>query len=84
MLGFYVKADSSITSIKEPKDVAGLKVITGAEQGLIVLMMSATVIYVARSPPGDSGLMEGAPPPHARRPSESGRSLHERAVPDSA
>ena len=30
VLGFYVKADSPITSIKEPKDVAGLKVITGA------------------------------------------------------
>lgn len=30
VLGFYVKKDSSITSIKEPKDVAGLKVITGA------------------------------------------------------
>ncbi len=30
VLGFYVKADSRITSIKEPKDVAGLKVITGA------------------------------------------------------
>ena len=30
VLGFYVKADSKITSIKEPKDVAGLKVITGA------------------------------------------------------
>ena len=30
VLGFYVKKDSKITSIKEPKDVAGLKVITGA------------------------------------------------------
>jgi polar amino acid transport system substrate-binding protein len=30
VLGFYVKADSPITSIKEPRDVAGLKVITGA------------------------------------------------------
>ncbi|WP_331376082.1 ABC transporter substrate-binding protein [Sinorhizobium chiapasense] len=30
VLGFFVKADSPITSIKEPKDVAGLKVITGA------------------------------------------------------
>ncbi|MGV1791224.1 ABC transporter substrate-binding protein [Rhizobium sp. A37_96] len=30
VLGFYVKADSKTTSIKEPKDVAGLKVITGA------------------------------------------------------
>lgn len=30
VLGFYVKADSKITAIKEPKDVAGLKVITGA------------------------------------------------------
>jgi polar amino acid transport system substrate-binding protein len=30
VLGFYVKSDSKITSIKEPKDVAGLKVITGA------------------------------------------------------
>ena len=30
VLGFYVKKDSAITSIKEPKDVAGLKVITGA------------------------------------------------------
>lgn len=28
--GFYVKADSAITSIKEPKDIAGLKVITGS------------------------------------------------------
>ena len=28
--GFYVKADSPITSIKEPKDIAGLKVITGS------------------------------------------------------
>jgi polar amino acid transport system substrate-binding protein len=30
VLGFYVKSDSKITSIKEPKDVAGLKIITGA------------------------------------------------------
>lgn len=30
VLGFYVKADSKITEVKEPKDVAGLKVITGA------------------------------------------------------
>ncbi|TIP95571.1 MAG: ABC transporter substrate-binding protein, partial [Mesorhizobium sp.] len=30
VLGFYVKADSKITSIKEPKDIAGLRVITGA------------------------------------------------------
>ncbi|MER9934212.1 ABC transporter substrate-binding protein [Mesorhizobium sp. M0088] len=30
VLGFYVKTDSPITSIKEPKDIAGLKVITGA------------------------------------------------------
>lgn len=30
VLGFYVKSDSKIASIKEPKDVAGLKVITGA------------------------------------------------------
>lgn len=30
VLGFYVKKDSPITAIKEPKDVAGLKVITGA------------------------------------------------------
>lgn len=30
VLGFYVKKDSKITAIKEPKDVAGLKVITGA------------------------------------------------------
>ncbi len=30
VLGFYVKSDSKITEIKEPKDVAGLKVITGA------------------------------------------------------
>ncbi|WP_441920722.1 ABC transporter substrate-binding protein [Phyllobacterium sp. TAF24] len=28
--GFYVKADSPITSIKEPKDIAGLKIITGS------------------------------------------------------
>lgn len=28
--GFYVKADSPITSIKEPKDIAGLRVITGS------------------------------------------------------
>lgn len=28
--GFYVKADSAITAIKEPKDIAGLKVITGS------------------------------------------------------
>jgi polar amino acid transport system substrate-binding protein len=29
-LGVYVKADSKITAVKEPKDVAGLKVIVGA------------------------------------------------------
>ncbi len=29
-LGIYVKADSKITAIKEPKDVAGLKIIVGA------------------------------------------------------
>jgi polar amino acid transport system substrate-binding protein len=28
--GFYVKADSPIKSIKEPKDIAGLRVITGS------------------------------------------------------
>ena len=28
--GFYVKADSPISAIKEPKDVAGLKIITGS------------------------------------------------------
>ncbi|MFM9923759.1 ABC transporter substrate-binding protein [Variovorax sp. H27-G14] len=28
--GFYVKADSAIKSIKEPKDIAGLKLTTGA------------------------------------------------------
>lgn len=28
--GFYVKADSPITAIAEPKDIAGLKVITGS------------------------------------------------------
>ena len=28
--GFYVRADSTIRSIKEPKDVAGLKIVTGA------------------------------------------------------
>lgn len=28
--GFYVKADSPIKSIKEPKDIAGLKITTGA------------------------------------------------------
>lgn len=28
--GFYVKADSPITTIKEPKDIAGLRVITGS------------------------------------------------------
>ena len=27
-LGFYVKADSAISSLKEPKDIAGLKIIT--------------------------------------------------------
>ncbi|MDB5586112.1 MAG: bacterial extracellular solute-binding s, 3 family protein [Devosia sp.] len=30
VLGWYVKSDSPITQIKEPKDIAGLKVITGA------------------------------------------------------
>ncbi|MFB9981329.1 ABC transporter substrate-binding protein [Mesorhizobium kowhaii] len=30
VLGFYVKADSPIASISAPKDIAGLKVITGA------------------------------------------------------
>jgi polar amino acid transport system substrate-binding protein len=30
VLGFYVNKDSKITEIKEPKDIAGLKVITGA------------------------------------------------------
>lgn len=30
VLGFYVRKDSKITEIKEPKDIAGLKVITGA------------------------------------------------------
>lgn len=29
-LGYYVKSDSPITSIKEPKDIAGLKIITDA------------------------------------------------------
>ena len=39
VLGFYVKADSKITSIKDPKDVAGLKVITsaGTNQEKIIL-----------------------------------------------
>ena len=30
VVGFYVRKDSSITEIDEPKDIAGLKVITGA------------------------------------------------------
>ena len=30
VLGFYVRTDSPIQEIKEPKDIAGLKVITGA------------------------------------------------------
>lgn len=30
VLGFYVKADSPITSIKDPKDAAGLKLIVGS------------------------------------------------------
>lgn len=30
VLGFYVRTDSPIKEIKEPKDIAGLKVITGA------------------------------------------------------
>jgi polar amino acid transport system substrate-binding protein len=30
VLGFYVRKDSPITAITEPKDIAGLKVITGA------------------------------------------------------
>ncbi len=30
VLGFYVRSDSPITAINEPKDIAGLKVITGA------------------------------------------------------
>ncbi|OCC06023.1 ABC transporter substrate-binding protein [Labrys sp. WJW] len=30
ILGLYVKSDSAITSVKEPKDIAGLKVITDA------------------------------------------------------
>ncbi|MDV3252690.1 ABC transporter substrate-binding protein [Devosia sp. BK] len=37
--GFYVKADSPITSIKEPKDIAGLRIITasGTNQERITL-----------------------------------------------
>ncbi|SMF98970.1 ABC transporter substrate-binding protein [Burkholderia singularis] len=30
LVGFYVKSDSKITSIREPKDIAGLRVITDA------------------------------------------------------
>ncbi|MDR6871734.1 polar amino acid transport system substrate-binding protein [Bosea sp. BE125] len=39
LLGFFVKADSKITAIKEPKDVAGLKVIvsSGTNQERILL-----------------------------------------------
>lgn len=39
VLGFYVKADSPITQIKEPKDIAGLKVIVsaGTNQEKIIL-----------------------------------------------
>lgn len=39
VLGFYVKSDSGINSIKEPKDIAGLKVITsaGTNQEKIIL-----------------------------------------------
>ncbi|MGO7623965.1 transporter substrate-binding domain-containing protein, partial [Rhizobium ruizarguesonis] len=38
-LGFYVKADSQITAIKQTKDIAGLKVITdaGTKQEKILL-----------------------------------------------
>lgn len=38
-VGFYVKSDSAITSIKEPKDIEGLKVITdpGTNQEKILL-----------------------------------------------
>ena len=39
VLGLYVKSDSPITSVKEPKDIAGLKVITdpGTNQEKIIL-----------------------------------------------
>lgn len=39
VLGFYVRADSAISSIKEPKDVAGLRIITsaGTNQEKIIL-----------------------------------------------
>jgi polar amino acid transport system substrate-binding protein len=39
LLGFYVKSDSTITSLKEPKDVAGLRVIvsSGTSQERILL-----------------------------------------------
>lgn len=39
VVGFYVKSDSSIASIKEPKDIAGLRIITsaGTNQEKIVL-----------------------------------------------
>lgn len=44
VLGFYVKADSPITSIKEAKDVAGLKVIVGSgtNQEKVLLAWSET------------------------------------------
>lgn len=39
VLGFYVKADSAIASLKEPKDIAGLNIITsaGTNQEKIIL-----------------------------------------------
>ncbi|WP_349434789.1 ABC transporter substrate-binding protein [Pararhizobium sp. A13] len=71
VLGFYVKADSKIAEIKEPKDVAGLKVITGAgtNQEKIILewdrqnvaagLKPVEVQYYDDSAAGDLALQSG-------------------------
>ena len=50
--GFFVKADSTITSIKEPKDAAGLRIIVGAgtNQERILLKWSDEDVAAALKP----------------------------------
>ena len=55
VLGFYVKSDSKITAIKEPKDVAGLKVITGAGTNQEKIMLEWDRQNVAAGPEADRG-----------------------------
>jgi polar amino acid transport system substrate-binding protein len=46
-LGIYVKADSPITAIREPKDIAGLRIVVGASTNQQQIMLRWDALNVA-------------------------------------